>query len=179
MFTVLKSFEPSNQSKPLLKQRWRTDEEFKSARARSWGWTLEDLGGIALYAFVFYGLQGHSFNGLSPDCQLSSQTARVTHLDWRDDSRRRTHVQGRGGEQHVGGLCDIGSVQAVVVGHVGMVVVLQRHHVGDERLHGDLERLEQIPLLQNNKNNKKQTSSVVVLLLTSEIFRKLLTLYNN
>lgn len=34
------------------------------------------------------------------------------------------HVQGRCGQQHVGGLEHVSRVQAVVVGHIGVVVVL-------------------------------------------------------
>lgn len=61
------------------------------------------------------------------------------------------------------GLSDVCSVEAVVIGHVGMVVVLQGHHVGDERVHRDPERLQQISLLpprQQKKNrSQKQTAS--------------------
>lgn len=47
------------------------------------------------------------------------------------------------------GLCDIGGMQAVVIGHVGMVVIFQCHHVGDKCVHGDSKGLQQIPFLYN------------------------------
>lgn len=34
------------------------------------------------------------------------------------EAKQGTHIQGRGGEQHMGGLGHVSSVQAVVVGHV-------------------------------------------------------------
>lgn len=40
------------------------------------------------------------------------------------------------------GLSDICSVEAVVVGHIGMVVVLQGHHVGDKCIHRDPKGLQ-------------------------------------
>lgn len=39
-------------------------------------------------------------------------------------------------------LSDISSVEAVMVGHIGMVVVLQGHHIGDKRIHGDPKGLQ-------------------------------------
>lgn len=39
-------------------------------------------------------------------------------------------------------LSDICSMEAVVVGHVGMVVVFQGHHVGNKGIHGDPKSLE-------------------------------------
>ena len=39
------------------------------------------------------------------------------------------------------GLADVGGVQAVVVGHVAMVMVFQGHHVGHEGVDGDAECL--------------------------------------
>lgn len=39
-------------------------------------------------------------------------------------------------------LSDISSVEAVMVGHIGMVVVLQGHHIGDKRIHRDPKGLQ-------------------------------------
>ena len=47
----------------------------------------------------------------------------------------------------MGGLGDIGSVQTVVVGHVGAVVILKLRQVGDEDQGGDTELSHQVPLL--------------------------------
>ena len=47
----------------------------------------------------------------------------------------------------MGGLGHVCRVEAVVIGHVGVVVVLQSHHVGDEGVGRDAERLQQIPFL--------------------------------
>ncbi|TNN70017.1 hypothetical protein EYF80_019693 [Liparis tanakae] len=44
-------------------------------------------------------------------------------------SGRGVYIECRSGQQDVSGLGDIGSVEAVVVGHVGVVVVLQGHHL--------------------------------------------------
>ena len=63
------------------------------------------------------------------------------------------YVQSRSGEEDVCGLGHVGRVQAVVVRHVGMVVVLQGHHVGHKGIHGDLKCLHQVPLLGDTKQN--------------------------
>lgn len=47
----------------------------------------------------------------------------------------------------MGGLGDISSVQWVVVWHVLQVVVLQRHHKGDEGLGRNIECLQQVSFL--------------------------------
>lgn len=39
-------------------------------------------------------------------------------------------------------LSDICSMEAVVVGHVGMVVVLEGHHVGNKGIHRDPKGLQ-------------------------------------
>lgn len=62
-----------------------------------------------------------------------------------------SYVQSRCGQQDVGGLCDVSGVEAVVVGHVGMVVVLQGHNIGHKGVDRDSKRLQQIPLLQGRK----------------------------
>lgn len=49
------------------------------------------------------------------------------------------------------GLSHVGGVQAVVIGHVRVVVVLQGHHVGHERVGRDLKRLQQVSLLVRRK----------------------------
>lgn len=53
-----------------------------------------------------------------------------------------THVQCGRGQQHVCRLQHIGCVQAVVVGHVSVVVVLQGQHVPHHGVHGDVEFLQ-------------------------------------
>ena len=58
-----------------------------------------------------------------------------------------SYVQSRGGQQHVCGLGHVCRVEAVVIGHVGVVVVFQSHHIGDEGVSRDTERLQQIPFL--------------------------------
>lgn len=58
-----------------------------------------------------------------------------------------TYIQCGRRQQNVGGLGYVCGVQAVVVSHVRMVVVLQRHHVGHKRIGRDLKRLHQVPLL--------------------------------
>lgn len=58
------------------------------------------------------------------------------------------YLQSGCGQEDVGGLDHVCSVDVVVVGHVCVVVVLQRHHEGDERVRGDLEGLQQLSLLQ-------------------------------
>lgn len=45
------------------------------------------------------------------------------------------------------GLCDVGSMDCVVVRCVSMVVVFQVHKVGDERRGRDLEVLHQLAFL--------------------------------
>lgn len=51
------------------------------------------------------------------------------------------------------GLSHVGSVQAVVIGHVRVVVVFQGHHVGHERVGWDLERLQEVSLLGRRRTN--------------------------
>lgn len=74
--------------------------------------------------------------------------------------RGGTYVQSGRRQEHVSGLSDVCSVEAVVIGHVGMVVVLQGHHVGDERVHRDPERLQQISLLPPRQQKKKKKNAV-------------------
>lgn len=45
------------------------------------------------------------------------------------------------------GLDDVGGVDVVVVRHICVVVILQSHHEGDESVHWNLERLEQVAFL--------------------------------
>lgn len=45
-------------------------------------------------------------------------------------------------------MSDVRRVEAVMIGHIGMVVVLQGHHVGNKRIHRDPKSLQQISLLQ-------------------------------
>lgn len=71
-------------------------------------------------------------------------------------NERGTHIQGRSGEQDVGGLSHVGGVQAVVIGHVRVVVVLQGHHVGHERVGRDLERLQEVSLLPETKKRWRE-----------------------
>lgn len=52
-----------------------------------------------------------------------------------------TYIQGRSGEEDVCGLGYVSSMQAVMVGHIRMVVIFQCHHVGHKRIHGDLKCL--------------------------------------
>ena len=59
----------------------------------------------------------------------------------------QTYIQGRRGQQDVSGLRDVRRVQAVVVGHVGVIVVLERHYVRDECVDRDPKGLQQISLL--------------------------------
>lgn len=47
------------------------------------------------------------------------------------------YIQSWCGEQYMSRLSDICSMEAVVVGHVGMVVVLKGHHVGNKGIHRD------------------------------------------
>lgn len=63
----------------------------------------------------------------------------------------QTYFKGWGVEEDVCGLCDISSVQRVVVWHVFYVVVLQCHHEGDEGLGRNIERLQQISFLCGRK----------------------------
>lgn len=49
------------------------------------------------------------------------------------------------------GLSHVGGVQAVVIGHVQVVVVLQGHHVGHKRVGWDLKCLQQVSLLVRRK----------------------------
>lgn len=58
------------------------------------------------------------------------------------------YLQSRCGQKDVGGLDHVCSVDVVVVGHVCVVMVLQRHHEGDEGVRWDLEGLQQLTLLQ-------------------------------
>ena len=45
-------------------------------------------------------------------------------------------------------LSNVSRVKPVMVGHVKMIVILQRHHIGDERIGWNLERLQEVSLLQ-------------------------------
>lgn len=38
-------------------------------------------------------------------------------------------------------LSDVCSVEAVMIGHIGMIVVLQGHHISNERIHRDPKSL--------------------------------------
>lgn len=60
------------------------------------------------------------------------------------------YLQSRCGEQDMGGLDHICSMNVVVVGHVCMVMILQRHREGDERVHWYLEGLQQVTFLQQH-----------------------------
>lgn len=42
----------------------------------------------------------------------------------------------------MGGLSDISSMEAVVVGHIGVVVVFQSHDIGDKSVHRDAKSLQ-------------------------------------
>ena len=54
----------------------------------------------------------------------------------------------------MGGLGDISSMEAVVVGHIGVIVVLQGHHVGDKRIHRDPKGLQKVSLLQQGQSTE-------------------------
>lgn len=58
------------------------------------------------------------------------------------------YLQSWCGQQDVGGLDHVCSMDVVVVGHVCVVMVLQSHHEGDESIHWYLEGLQQLTLLQ-------------------------------
>lgn len=53
-----------------------------------------------------------------------------------------TYIESGRGEQDVCGLCDIGSMEAVVVRYVSMVMVLQGHHVSDEGVNWNSKSLQ-------------------------------------
>lgn len=57
----------------------------------------------------------------------------------------------------MGGLGHVSSVQAVVVGHIRVVVVLQGHHVRHERVRRDLEGFQQIPLLRGSEHQHRES----------------------
>lgn len=57
------------------------------------------------------------------------------------------------------GLGHISGMQAVVVGHISMVVTLQRQQVGDKRVHWDLEGLEQVPFLVHHRPPVRTSAS--------------------
>ena len=59
----------------------------------------------------------------------------------------RTYMQRGHGEQDVTGLRDVGGVCAVVVRHVGPVVVLDPRQVPDQSRRRDVERLRQTSFL--------------------------------
>ena len=69
------------------------------------------------------------------------------------------YLQSGGGQQDVRGLHHVGSVDVVVVGHVCVVVVLQRHHEGDEGVRWDLKRLEQVSLLKRGRDKETRTDT--------------------
>lgn len=56
-------------------------------------------------------------------------------------------MQGGRGQQDVCGLGHVGSMQAVVVGHVSMVVVLQGQQESHQRVRRDPEGAHQVSLL--------------------------------
>lgn len=61
------------------------------------------------------------------------------------------------------GLDHVCSMDVVVVSHVGMVMILQSHHEGNESVRRNLERLEQVTLLQRQvRQNISHTGSVKV-----------------
>lgn len=59
-----------------------------------------------------------------------------------------TYVKRRRGEEDVRGLCDIGSMEAIVVRYVSMVMIFQGHHVRDKGVHWNSKSLQQLPLLR-------------------------------
>lgn len=59
----------------------------------------------------------------------------------------------------MGGLYHVGSVDVVVVGHVGVVVVLQGHHEGDEGVGWDLKVFQQLSLLRLGSNRNQAHKS--------------------
>lgn len=60
--------------------------------------------------------------------------------DWR--AAGDIYIQSWCGEEYMSRLSDICSMEAVVVGHVGMVVVLEGHHVGNKGIHRDPKSLQ-------------------------------------
>lgn len=60
--------------------------------------------------------------------------------DWR--TAGDIYIQSWCGEEYMSRLSDICSMEAVVVGHVGMVVVLEGHHVGNKGIHRDPKSLQ-------------------------------------
>lgn len=67
-----------------------------------------------------------------------------------------TYIQSWCGEQYVSRLSDISSVEAVVVGHIGVVMVLQGHYVGDECVHGNPKSLQKISLLRKTGSTRTE-----------------------
>lgn len=70
-----------------------------------------------------------------------------------------TYIQSWCGEQYVSRLSDISSVEAVVVGHIGVVMVLQGHYVGDECVHGNPKSLQKISLLRKTGSTRTEVVS--------------------
>lgn len=56
--------------------------------------------------------------------------------------RTSTYIESGRGEEDVYGLCDICSVEAVVVRYVSMVMVLQGHHVSDKGVNWNSKSLQ-------------------------------------
>lgn len=56
--------------------------------------------------------------------------------------RTSTYIESGRGEEDVYGLCDIRSVEAVVVRYVSMVMVLQGHHVSDKGVNWNSKSLQ-------------------------------------
>lgn len=69
------------------------------------------------------------------------------------------YLERRCGQQHMRGLGHIGSMQAVVVGHIGMVVTLQGQQVGDKCICWDLKCLEQVPFLVHDRPPVRTSAS--------------------
>lgn len=71
----------------------------------------------------------------------------IYHTDIDPEQILVTYIQSRRGQQDVRGLGDVGSVQTVVVRHVGVVVVLQGQHERHKGVGRNLERPHQVSLL--------------------------------
>lgn len=71
----------------------------------------------------------------------------------------------------MGGLDHICRVDVVVVGHVGMVMILQSHHEGNESVRWNLKGLQQVAFLKQQQQQSRNTR-VNHLIINSIIYRK-------
>lgn len=67
-----------------------------------------------------------------------------------------TYIQSRCGEEHMCGLGDICSMEAIVVRYVSMVMVLQGHHIRDKSVSGDTKCLQELALLGRDKGSSNK-----------------------